>query len=512
MALLITNSMTRRKEVFEPGDPASGRVSVYNCGPTVYDHFHIGNARNFVVMDIVRRWLARRWTVTFTQNLTDVDDKIIRRAQDEGKTFDEIRLTYIAAYFADAAKLRIRVADNHPRATEFIPQMIELVQRLERKGLAYPAGGSVYFRVRAFANYGRLSGRSIDDLLEGARVDVNEEKADPLDFALWKAAKPGEPTWDSPWGAGRPGWHLECSAMAMSLMGETIDIHAGGVDLTFPHHENEIAQSEGCTGKTFARFWMHNGFLNIDGAKMAKSAGNFLKIDQILARHPVEAVRAFLMSAHYRSPLDTTEEAFIEAAAATRRINDGIDTGEKMLALLGGSAAGTDWRADPAAAEIGARFEEAMDDDFNTPRAMAALHDALTAVHETIKRRPIQAGRLAALVALAVELRDFFSIEPAGSARAADAADADLLELVAAIRAEADGAGVAATEAVNGSGDPSHNGAHTIGGAMTGLLTIRKLARKQKAFAVADHVRDRLGSLGFALEDYPEGTIWKKTG
>ena len=310
MAIQIYNTLTRRKEPFEPLNPPE--VKIYNCGPTVYDHFHIGNARNFVVMDMVRRWFVERgYRVKFVQNLTDIDDKIIQKANEEGISTQEVTGKYIPHYFEDAAKLRVRPANVHPKATEHVPDILALIERLIERGLAYEAGGSVYFSVGKFEGYGKLSGRRLEDMLSGARVEPGEEKHEPGDFVLWKRAKPGEPEWQSPWGPGRPGWHIECSCMAMKHLGETIDIHAGGTDLTFPHHENEIAQSEGATGKPFCRVWMHNGFLNIDSEKMSKSAGNFLKIDQVLSRAPAEAVRHFLLSAHYRSPLDLTDQALV---------------------------------------------------------------------------------------------------------------------------------------------------------------------------------------------------------
>ncbi|OPZ09720.1 MAG: Cysteine--tRNA ligase [candidate division BRC1 bacterium ADurb.BinA292] len=475
MPLLIFNTQTRRKEPFEPLDPP--RVTIYNCGPTVYDHFHIGNARNFVVMDLVRRYLQYRgYQPFFVQNLTDIDDKIISRAQQEGVACEDITGRYIPSYFADAAKLRVRMADAHPRATDYVADIIGLIERLIARGLAYAANGSVYFRVKAFREYGKLSGRRVEDLLEGARVEVSDEKEDAADFALWKAAKPGEPTWDSPWGPGRPGWHIECSCMAMKLLGETIDIHAGGTDLMFPHHENELAQSEGATGRPFARYWMHNGFLNIDSQKMSKSLGNFLKIDQVLQRASAPAVRHFLLSAHYRNPLDLTDEALERSAAAVRRINDGIETAAKLLALE---------RAEAAAGDVAAyrgEFEAAMDDDFNTPRALALLFKLVTEIHQ-LRADAVHAageakadvlGRLAALVEFARELRAFFSLEPEEDGT--DHASADSL-----------------TESL-----------------MELLIETRAAARKARAFAIADRIRDRLGELGIALEDHPQGTIWKK--
>jgi cysteinyl-tRNA synthetase len=494
MTIQIYNTQTRRKEPFAPLNPPV--VTIYNCGPTIYDHFHIGNARNFVFMDMARRWLERRgFQVRFVQNLTDIDDKIIKKANDEGITADDVTAKFIPLYFEDADKLRVRRATVHPRATEHIPDILALIQKLVDKGLAYPASGTVWYSVRKFAGYGKLSGRRLEDLLEGARVEATGEKAEPGDFALWKAAKPGEPAWDSPWGPGRPGWHIECSAMAMKCLGETIDIHAGGSDLIFPHHENEIAQSEGATGRPFCRFWMHNGFLNIDSQKMSKSLGNFLKIDQVLQRAPVEAVRHFLLSAHYRSPLDLTETALEESASATRRVNDAIETAQKVLALEGIGEGGT---AKPAKSkrtketeeteetrDLLKRFEEAMDDDFNTPKALAVLFESVSLIHEARQAKPMDPARLMALVAFARGLRDFFSLEPSTAAASAASGATD----------------AGATESGDDSLAPK---------LIELLIETRQMARKAKAFAIADRVRDGLAERGIALEDHPQGTIWKR--
>lgn len=473
MPIQIYNTMSRRKETFEPLNPPA--VTIYNCGPTVYDRFHIGNARNFVFMDVVRRWLEYRgYKVRFVQNLTDIDDKIINRARAEGLDFRAITGRYTAAYFEDAGRLGVRKADVHPRATEHIGDIVSLIRRLVDRGLAYEAGGSVYYSVKSFGEYGKLSGRKTEDLLEGARVEVAAEKRDSADFALWKAAKPGEPTWDSPWGPGRPGWHIECSAMAMAELGETIDIHAGGMDLTFPHHENEIAQSEGSTGKPFARYWMHNGFLNIDSEKMSKSLGNMLQADQILERWPAAAVRHFLLSGHYRSPLDLTETALEDSASAVKRIQDAIDTAEKLLLLE---------NAEPIAItdetmDLRGRVEAAMDDDFNTPRALAVLFDAVGLIHETRKQvegageeRRQAVERLAALLSFAREFTQFFGLMAATGGAAPDGLVAPLVQI---------------------------------------LIDARAQARQKKAFDLADMIRDRLGDIGILLEDHPQGTIWKR--
>lgn len=477
MAIQIYNTLTQRKEVFEPIDPPN--VKIYNCGPTVYDHFHVGNARNFVVMDVVRRYFEYRgFKVKFVQNLTDIDDKIINKAAAEGTTMEGITAKYIPAYFEDARKLRIRPADVHPRATEHIGDIITLIQKLMEKGLAYEANGSVYFAVKKDKEYGKLSGRKVADMMDGARVEISEEKTDAADFALWKTAKPGEPQWESPWGAGRPGWHIECSVMAIKHLGETIDIHSGGTDLVFPHHENEVAQSECATGKPFAHYWMHNGFLNIDGEKMSKSLGNFKKIDQLLERYSPAAIRHFLLSAHYRHPLDLTEDALEEAVNAVRRINDSIETGQKILDLEKQGAGAK--RCEEVEA-LRKRFEAAMDDDFNTPRALAVLFDAVGLIHETrntlahdnAELKSQQLGRLAALVALGRELRGFFSLETTEETGEEESAGltASLMEL---------------------------------------LIETRQMARQGKRFDIADRIRDRLGELGLVLEDHPQGTIWKK--
>lgn len=542
MPLEIYNTLTRRKERFVPLDPAGRRVTIYNCGPTIYDHFHIGNARNFVVMDVVRRYLEwLGYEVRFVQNLTDIDDKIIKRAQEEETSTEDVTARYGAAYFEDAEKLCIRRADVHPRATEYVRQMIEFMKALEEKGLAYERGGSLYFRVRAFKEYGKLSGRSVDSMLEGARVEVSEEKDDPLDFVLWKAAKPGEPTWDSPWGKGRPGWHSECAVMARELLGETIDIHSGGTDLMFPHHENEIAQHEGLYGKTFARYWMHNGFLNIDSQKMSKSLGNFFKIDEVLgAGHSPEAVRLFLLSAVYRNPLDYNETALAEARSAVHRINDGIETGEKLLALERREAAesGRD-STEPTVREFLGRFQAAMDDDFNTPKALAVLHDVVTAIHEARQARPVDLERLAQMVGLARMLRDFFGLRPAVQAGGGEAAagatiefgeestELQLVALLADVCNRARARGV--EEVITGIEEKlawqridltqairaplywvTHDGIDALSDLVETLIEARKISRKEKAFDIADAVRDGLKQAGIALEDHPQGTIWKR--
>ena len=332
--MYIYNSMTRKKELFQPLH--EGKVGIYACGPTVYNFFHIGNARPFITFDVLRRQLEREgYEVTFVQNFTDIDDKMIRRANEEGITVKELGERFIGEYYKDAKALGIRPATVHPKATEHIAEIIALVQRLVDNGHAYPGkSGDVYYRVSAFPGYGKLSGQSVEDREMGAseRLDVETDKENPADFVLWKAQKPGEPAWESPWGMGRPGWHIECSAMSMKYLGETFDIHCGGKDLLFPHHENEIAQSEGATGKPFARYWMHNGFINVDNQKMSKSLGNFFTVRDIAKEYDLEAVRLFMLSAHYRSPINFSREQIAAAYASLTRLYTARDNMKHLLA------------------------------------------------------------------------------------------------------------------------------------------------------------------------------------
>lgn len=376
----IYNSKTRKKEDFVPLHV--GKVGIYACGPTVYNYFHIGNARPFIIFDVLRRYLESvGYEVTFVQNFTDIDDRMITRANEEGITVKELAERNIKEYFIDAKGLGIRPATVHPRATEHIPQIIALIEKLIQNGLAYAQDGNVYYRVHAFPGYGCLCGQKLEDLESGARVDVNEQKEDPLDFALWKAQKPGEPAWESPWGPGRPGWHIECSAMSMEYLGETFDIHTGGKDLLFPHHENEIAQSEGATGKPYVRYWMHNGFINIDNEKMSKSLGNFFTVRDIAAQFDLENVRMFMLSAHYRSPVNFSREMIGQAASALERLYGARD----QLAFLKKTA--EDRVSNETEAELIAeadkallKFDAAMQDDLNTADAIGALFELVRAI------------------------------------------------------------------------------------------------------------------------------------
>ncbi|MBD2177056.1 cysteine--tRNA ligase [Pseudanabaena sp. FACHB-1998] len=374
MTLRIYNTLTRRKEEFIPLE--AGVVKMYVCGVTVYDYCHLGHARAYVVWDMVRRYLATKYQIKFVQNITDIDDKILKRAQERGTTMQAIANQYIATYDEDMARLNILKADDYPRATESIPEIMELIQKLIDCDYAYAAGGDVYYAVQKFPSYGKLSGRKLEDMQAGAsgRVDDQEEqKRYPFDFALWKAAKPNEPFWESPWGKGRPGWHIECSAMVRSHLGETIDIHAGGTDLQFPHHENEIAQSEAGYGKNLAKYWMHNGFVNIDGEKMSKSLNNFKTIRDLFEYFDPMAIRLFILQAQYRQPIDFTEEAINAATKGWETIREAMLFAADFSEQLGWS--NVEIPARDLIAESVACFEEAMDDDFNTSVAIAHVFE-----------------------------------------------------------------------------------------------------------------------------------------
>ena len=467
----IYNTLTRSKDPFTP--LAGDTVRMYVCGVTVYDRAHVGHARSAVVFDVIRRHLAYRgYQVRFVKNFTDVDDKIIRRANDEGVPASAISARYIEEYRKDMATLGVRPADEEPRATEHVPRMIGLIQRLVAKGIAYEAGGDVFFEVRKFPRYGTLSGKRLPELLAGVRVEVDERKHDPLDFVLWKASKPGEPSWPSPWGPGRPGWHIECSAMAMHYLGESFDIHGGGEDLIFPHHENEIAQSEGATGRPFARFWVHNGLANLGSQKMSKSLGNTLTIHDLAQRHAPDALRLYLLGAHYRHPLDFAEGRIDDAERALERFAVLFETADR-LAGRGASAPGADGGLLAALAELRARVETALDDDFNTPRALAALFEMASTLHayrEAADRGERPAGPFLIGVSELVALGGVLGL----FAKPRDAAPPP--EVLARIEA---------------------------------LVRARDQARAGRDFAAADRLRAELEALGATTEDTPQGTRWK---
>jgi cysteinyl-tRNA synthetase len=455
--LRLYNTLTRQKQAFEPIEP--GRVRMYVCGMTVYDYCHLGHARVMVVFDIVVRWLrASGYAVTYVRNITDIDDKIIRRARDNGEPIDALTGRYIAAMDEDAAALGVIPPDHEPRATAYVPQMQALIGRLEQARLAYVAAdGDVNFSVRDFPGYGRLSGKSLEDLRAGERVEVASGKRDPLDFVLWKRSKPEEPQWDSPWGCGRPGWHIECSAMSASLLGESFDIHGGGQDLQFPHHENEIAQSEGATGRPFVRYWMHNGFVRVDDEKMSKSLGNFFTVREVLARYDPEVVRFFIARAHYRSPLNYSDQHLDDARQALTRL---------YTALRGLDV--TDVAVDPSSAAA-ARFREAMDDDFNTPEAVAVLFELAAEVNRT--RDPALAAQLKALGGLL----GLLGRDPDAFLQAA----------------------------------PSRGG--LLPADIEARIADRAAAKRARDFAAADRIRTELSAAGITLEDGPAGTTWRRS-
>ena len=457
----VYNTLTKQKEEFVPLH--EGEVRMYSCGPTVYDYFHIGNARPFIIFDTLRRYLEYKgYKVLFVQNFTDIDDKMIRRANEEGITVKELGDRFINEYFRDADALGIRRATFHPRATQHIGDMIALIRRLIEKGMAYEVDGDVYFDTSAFPEYGKLSGQNLEELEAGARVEVEEGKRNPMDFALWKAQKPGEPAWDSPWGKGRPGWHIECSVMAMKYLGETIDIHAGGQDLIFPHHENEIAQSETVTGKPFARYWMHNGYININNQKMSKSLGNFFTVREILERFDGEVVRFFMLSAHYRNPINFSEDMLKQAQSALERLyNCKANLLHAMENAPTNELSKEEGDFVQKLAEFKGRFEEAMDDDINTADALAAIFDMVRDINS--------------------------QLNPHSSKQFAEKAYALLDELTGVL-------GLLRK-------DPRQE----LDPEIKALIEKRQQARKAKNWALADQIRDELKSRGIILEDTPQG-------
>lgn len=470
MALTVYNTMTRKKEAFVPLE--EGRVTFYACGPTVYDYFHIGNARPLIMFDVFRRYLEYRgFRVIYIVNITDIDDKIISRAAAEGTDFREITRRYTGAFFDGCERLGVRPATVHPRATDHIEGMIALVRRLVDTGHAYVVDGDVYYDISSFPGYGKLSGRDIEQMQAGARVDVDDRKWNPLDFALWKAARPGEPSWDSPWGPGRPGWHIECSVMSMHYAGDTLDIHAGGQDLIFPHHENEIAQSEGATGKPFARYWLHNGFLDIEGEKMSKSLGNFLTVRDILAKYDPMAVRVFFLLKHYRSPIDFSEERIREARSALDRLRNAYRKAVRVL-VKADKMENVCWDSIPQEIrESRDLILATMDDDFNTAGAMGHLFD----IAKTVNTEPEDSPDAAMVAGAAKEVFDTFGAGVFG------------------IAFEAESTGEGLTDDLMGL-----------------IIEMRNQARKDKNYALSDLIRDRLRSLGVSLEDRPDGTTWNR--
>ena len=473
--LKVYNTMTRSKEEFKP--LKEGEASIYCCGVTPYNHPHIGNARPFVTWDVIRRYLAHKgYKVRYIQNFTDVDDKIIRTANEEGVKWSDISGRYIDAYFKAMDALNVKRADIYPRVSETIPDIIAMVQKLVDKGYAYAVdNGDVFYRVEKFAGYGKLSGRKLEDMQAGARIDVDERKEHPMDFALWKAAKPGEPSWDSPWGKGRPGWHIECSTMSLKYLGEKFDFHGGGSDLIFPHHENEIAQSQACIGDehSFAQYWLHNGFITIHNEKMSKSKNNFFTVKDILAEYPGEVVRFFILQTHYRSPLDFSDERLKEAQTSLNRLAQSKGFMDELLAKTGSSDTAKEL-AEKAAAYV-QEFHEAMDDDFNTALAISqifALSKDINIYYQDVMNKGAafdseNFAKVAEAYKLMTGIIGIFEQE--------DAADDEL-----------------------------------AGKLMDLIINIRQDARKEKNWALADKIRDELKEAGVILEDTPNGVRWKK--
>ena len=457
--LKIYNSLSREKQVFVPIEP--GKARMYVCGMTVYDYCHVGHARVLVVFDAVQRWLrASGFDVTYVRNITDIDDKIIKRAVENNETIAQLTERFIAFMNEDADAGGVERPDHEPRATAYVPQMLDLIGKLESNGLAYKASdGDVNFSVRKFPGYGKLSGKSLDDLRAGERVDIDQAKRDPLDFVLWKHAKEGEPFWESPWGRGRPGWHIECSAMSSDLLGQHFDIHGGGQDLQFPHHENEIAQSEGAHQCTFVNYWMHNGFVRVDDEKMSKSLGNFFTVREVLKKFDPEVVRFFILRAHYRSPLNYSDAHLEDARQSLGRLYT-------ALKAVAPDALAVDWNEAHAQ-----RFRAAMDDDFNTPEALAVLFELASEVNRS--KSGAMAGQLRALAGLLGLLKR----EPQ--------------------------AFLQATPAGESSEDWSPERIET-------LIGERAAAKKARDFAAADRIRAELLAAGVVLEDGPQGTTWRR--
>ncbi|SHK99733.1 cysteine--tRNA ligase [Desulforamulus aeronauticus] len=485
----IYNTLTRTKEEFIPKEP--GRVNMYVCGPTTYNFIHLGNARPLVFFDTVRRYfIYKGYQVNYVQNFTDVDDKIIKRAQEEKMDPLELAQKYIREFFVDADALNVMRAETHPKVSEHIQEIIALIKKLEANGNAYAVDGDIYFEVRSFPGYGKLSGRSLEDMQAGARVEVDPRKKDPMDFALWKAAKPGEPSWPSPWGKGRPGWHIECSAMAEKYLGAGFDIHGGGFDLIFPHHENEIAQSEAACQQPFARYWMHNGFITVNQEKMSKSLGNFFLVREILAKFPPDVVRWYLLSTHYRSPLDFDDEKLVMAGKGLDRIKTAIRLLYEALARPiqpGTDAVQRDTLLADRLALLRLEFEKAMDDDCNTALAVSIYFELAKEVNIFVgKLGPeLSQANKEALEQAHLLMKDFNRV-------------------LGILKEDQRTGQLILGEA--GQDDQLAEGLVQL------IIKIRQEARAKKDWSTADTIRDGLKELGIILEDTPQGVRWKKQG
>jgi cysteinyl-tRNA synthetase len=467
--LSIYNTLTKKKEIFEPINPPD--VGMYICGPTVYDYFHIGNARSFVMADVVRRYLLYKgYKVKFLMNITDVDDKIIKRSNEENEGFNEFAKKYITAFFDDLEKLKLMKADIYPKATEHIDEIIRMIESLEDKGFAYNIDGNVFYDVTKFKEYGKLSGKNIDDLISGARIEINEAKSNPLDFTLWKKAKSGEPYWESRWGNGRPGWHIECSAMSCKHLGEYFDIHAGGNDLIFPHHENEIAQSVASNNKKFVKYWLHFGFLNIENEKMSKSLGNFFTARDVLARHSAEAIRLFFTQAYYRGPLNFSDELLASAEKGLEKFENLVD--KINLELSKNETDGVKPELEIKLFED--KFIAAMDDDFNTAQGVAVIFDFVKEVNRTIaENENISAA--------------FYNKVKAFLERTA-------VEVLGIMNFNVD------DNITKGQIDVS---------VIQKMIEKRAQAKNEKDYVLADKIRDDLKEFGVELKDSKEGTTFK---
>ncbi len=469
--LSIYNTLTRKKEEFKPINPP--HVNMYVCGPTVYDYFHIGNARSFIMSDIIRRYLKYKgFDVKFVMNLTDVDDKIIKKSNEEKKDAVAIADLYIKAFFEDIEKLKIKKADLYPKATAHMQEIIGLIKKLVDKGFAYNVDGNVFYNVSKFEKYGKLSGKNLEELVAGARIEINEEKKNPLDFSLWKKAKEGEPYWESPWGKGRPGWHIECSAMSCKHLGETFDIHAGGNDLIFPHHENEIAQSEAANGKKFVNYWIHFGFLNINNEKMSKSLGNFLTAREILKLFSAGAIRLAFVQTHYAGPLNFSEDLLASAEKGLEKLSNLLDKIDEELKKdrNDGISPSFDFQ------KFKNDFESAMDDDFNSPQACAVIFDFVREVNRTIAENENISSKFF------LEVKEFLQNTAEGvlgildSSKTVSSPDDSLTEDLINL-----------------------------------LIRLRTDAKKDKNFALSDKIRDELNKVGIILQDSKEGTSYKRT-
>lgn len=465
--MLIYNTLTKNKEEFKPINPPN--VTMYVCGPTIYDYFHIGNGRTFVMSDIIRRYLEyKKYDVKFVMNLTDVDDKIIKKANKENIPTSELTARYEEAFLKDIKRFKMKPADVYPKATEHMDEIEDVIEKLEQNGLAYNVNGNVFYAIDKFSTYGKLSGRNIDDLEAGARIEVNTEKQNPLDFAVWKKSKEGEPYWESKWGNGRPGWHIECSAMSMKHLGETIDIHAGGNDLIFPHHENEIAQSEGATGKEFVRYWMHFGFLNIDKQKMSKSLDNFFTARDILDKYPAEALRLLFVQSHYRSPLNFSKELIESSHKGTEKLNNLGRVLTEGIKTVGGIPIEFDFN------KFKSLFSASMDDDFNTSQAVAVIFDFVREVNKTIAENEKINSEfyrnvkefLRSTAETVFGIIHFDSLEEEGTSED----DGWILE----------------------------------------QIELRSKAKEEKNWQLADEIRNGLSEKGIILEDSKSGTTYKK--